>query len=91
MLPPPKETPAILQFLSQFKQPFWILMLSAATLSMISYAVEPEANMLDLWLGLILYVVIVFMCTISFFQERKAKRVCERNNTSTSSTIISCL
>jgi hypothetical protein len=50
-------------------------MLAAATLSMLSFAVEPQENMVDLWLGLILYVVITFMCTMSFIQERTAKRV----------------
>ncbi len=73
-LAPPKETSAIIMYIRQFLNPFWLLLLGAAALSLITYAANTTVP-LNLYVAIVLAVITVVMCTASFYQERKAKNV----------------
>ncbi|KAI1702349.1 potassium-transporting ATPase alpha chain 2 [Ditylenchus destructor] len=67
-LPAPKEVPDWKLFLKQFMNLLWILLGVAAALTLMSYVADPANNSAGLWVAVILYVMIVVMCFISFYQ-----------------------
>ncbi|KAH7729130.1 Protein CATP-1 a [Aphelenchoides avenae] len=74
MLPKAKEISDLRLYISQFLNPLWLLLLFADVLSFISYFTD-TSDMTNLWVAIIIFVMIVCMCTISWYQERKARRV----------------
>lgn len=61
-------------FVRQFLNPFWLLLLGAAVLSLVTYAADTTVS-LNLYVAIVLAVITIIMCTASFYQERKAKNV----------------
>ncbi|KAI6183429.1 Cation-ATPase-N domain-containing protein [Aphelenchoides bicaudatus] len=74
-LPAPKEISDLRLFLSQFLNLLWGLLFAAATLSLIGFFLGGQVDFATLWVAIILYVMIVVMCFISFWQEREARKV----------------
>ncbi|KAI1723202.1 e1-E2 ATPase domain-containing protein [Ditylenchus destructor] len=73
-LPAPKEISDWKLFIKQFMNMLWILLGVAAALTLVSYFAD-TSDMTGLWVTIILYVMIVVMCFISFYQEREARKV----------------
>jgi sodium/potassium-transporting ATPase subunit alpha len=74
MLPKPKEITNIQLFISQFMNLLWALLLTADVLSFISYLAD-TSQLINLWCAVIIFIMIVFMCCVSFYQEREARLV----------------
>ena len=74
ILSPPKSTPEIIKFLLHFTNFFMLLLLFAATLSCIVYGID-HTQTSSLYVGIFLFLVVVFDCTISYFQERASSNV----------------
>ncbi|CAI4221688.1 unnamed protein product [Auanema sp. JU1783] len=78
VIDPPKEPSVINMFLQQFHYKFWLLLTGAAFLSIATYCVHRVHGYnepLNLYCAFILMIVVVFMCCLSYWQERKAKKV----------------
>ena len=73
ILTPPKEVPEIVKFLMQFTNLFMILLLVAGVLCCIAYALNTK-DQLNLWLGIVLFLIVVLQCIESYFQERKSSK-----------------
>ncbi|KAI6206384.1 Cation-ATPase-N domain-containing protein [Aphelenchoides besseyi] len=73
-LPEAKEISDVKLFFLQFCNLLWVLMICTATLSLIGYILDPTDKS-TLYVCIILYVMIVVMCTLSFWQEREARKV----------------
>ncbi|KAI6180538.1 Cation-ATPase-N domain-containing protein [Aphelenchoides besseyi] len=72
-LPEAKEISDVKLFFLQFCNLLWVLMICTATLSLIGYILDPTDKS-TLYVCIILYVMIVVMCTLSFWQEREARK-----------------
>jgi len=74
-LAPPKQTPEIIKFLRNFLDPLSLLLTLAAILSIaVSYPID-TSNTLNLYLGIVLIVLILFDATFAYVQEGKASDV----------------
>ena len=74
MLPKAKEITNFQLFISQFANLLWALLLTADALSFISYLAD-TSQLINLWCAIIIFIMIVFMCCVSFYQEREARLV----------------
>lgn len=74
-LTPPKELPEIVKFLLKFLDFFNIMLNIAAVISIISYAFDPSAGLLNVWLGLLLFAITVLISTISYITERQTRSI----------------
>mmetsp|Transcript_17079 Transcript_17079/g.20561 ORF Transcript_17079/g.20561 Transcript_17079/m.20561 type:complete len:1160 (+) Transcript_17079:196-3675(+) len=75
-LTPPKQTPAWLKFLMQFTNFFALLLLFGGTLCFIGYALD-QSDPTNLYLGIVLYVVVIITATFSHMQESKSEKIME--------------
>ncbi|KAI1703335.1 e1-E2 ATPase domain-containing protein [Ditylenchus destructor] len=73
-LPPPKEISNLRLFLQQFLNLLWVLLIFAATLSLLEFILMTK-EVVHLWISLILYGMIIVMCTTSWYQEMQARKV----------------
>ena len=73
-LTPAATTPEWVKFARQFKDPFLLLLLAAAILSTISYAIFPDDDV-NLYVALALYVIVVLTATLAYVQERQSSAV----------------
>uniref|UniRef100_A0A914WVQ3 Cation-transporting P-type ATPase N-terminal domain-containing protein n=1 Tax=Plectus sambesii TaxID=2011161 RepID=A0A914WVQ3_9BILA len=73
-LTPPKEPSDAMMLLQQFLNMFWLMLMGAGTASLIIYFIDMTVTA-NLFVALVLYVVIIFMCFVSFFEERSARKV----------------
>uniref|UniRef100_A0A914BV26 Cation-transporting P-type ATPase N-terminal domain-containing protein n=1 Tax=Acrobeloides nanus TaxID=290746 RepID=A0A914BV26_9BILA len=73
-LPKPKEMSDLELFLRQFLNLLWVVLAIASTLTLAGFFAN-TSDLTSLWVTIILYVMIVVMCFISFYQEREARRV----------------
>ncbi|KAI6242092.1 Cation-ATPase-N domain-containing protein [Aphelenchoides fujianensis] len=73
-LPEAKHVSDFKLFFMQFCNLLWLLMIAAATLSLVGYILDPS-DPTTLYVCIILYVMIVVMCTLSWWQEREARKV----------------
>ncbi|KAH7704171.1 P-type ATPase [Aphelenchoides avenae] len=73
-LPKQKEINGIQLFVTQFFNPFWLLLLFADGLSLLSYLLDPTTVM-NLYIAIIILAMVVSMCTLSWWQEREARRI----------------
>lgn len=73
-LTPPKEISNWMLLLKQFLNMFWLLLIAAGILSLITYALDTTVP-LNLYAAIILFVIVVVMCLISFYEEKKAREV----------------
>ncbi|KAJ8904259.1 hypothetical protein NDN08_000783 [Rhodosorus marinus] len=76
-LSPPKVTPWYIKLLLQFTNFFAIILQVAAILSFIGYALTPE-NTDNLYLGIVLYFVVIFTALFTFFQEHSSEKTLEK-------------
>uniref|UniRef100_A0A915CYV1 Cation-transporting P-type ATPase N-terminal domain-containing protein n=1 Tax=Ditylenchus dipsaci TaxID=166011 RepID=A0A915CYV1_9BILA len=78
ILKPPKKISNIRLFAKQFLYKFWILLMGAAVLSIITYFIHlyhGDEELLNLYCALILMAIVIFMSFLSFWQEKKALQV----------------
>ncbi|PAV84326.1 hypothetical protein WR25_24799 [Diploscapter pachys] len=73
ILPKQKEMSDLELFIRQFLNILWILLIVAALLTLVSFFTMHE--MISLWVAILLFVLIFVMCTISWYQEREARKV----------------
>lgn len=74
-LTPPKERPEIVKYLLQYTDPFMLLLVLAGILSAaVAYSVD-TSQPINLYIGIVLWVVVVISCTFSYIQEGKASSV----------------
>eukprot|EP00762_Andalucia_godoyi_P007566 ANDGO_00787.mRNA.1 Sodium/potassium-transporting ATPase subunit alpha len=73
-LTPPKTIPEWLKFLGQFTGFFSLLLEAGGILCFVAYALQPEFPD-NLWLGIALWVVVVFTALFTYSQERKSANV----------------
>ena len=73
----PPQMPAWLKFLLQFTNFFALLLLAGGTLCFIGYAIDSEKDPTDMYLGFVLYFVVIVTATFSHFQEAKSEQIME--------------
>uniref|UniRef100_A0A914WZQ4 Cation-transporting P-type ATPase N-terminal domain-containing protein n=1 Tax=Plectus sambesii TaxID=2011161 RepID=A0A914WZQ4_9BILA len=73
-LTPPKELSNAMLLLHQFLNMFWLMLMGAGTASLIIYFIDMSVTA-NLFVALVLYIVIIFMCFLSFFEEKGARKV----------------
>ena len=73
-LTPPKETPEIIKYLSHYLDPFMILLTLCGVLSCIAYAAD-TSQQINLWIGVVLFGVVVLSSTFAYVQSGKASAV----------------
>ncbi|TKR73652.1 hypothetical protein L596_020938 [Steinernema carpocapsae] len=74
VLAPPKEINNLMLFLRQFLNMFWILMMGASILSLITYFIDTSVR-LNLYVAIVLFLIVLVMCIATFIQEKKAINV----------------
>uniref|UniRef100_A0A7E4V984 Cation_ATPase_N domain-containing protein n=1 Tax=Panagrellus redivivus TaxID=6233 RepID=A0A7E4V984_PANRE len=78
IITPPKEEANIKLFMRQFLYKFWVLLLGAAFLSLLTYFIHlyhGNNEPLNLYCAIILICIVVVMSFMSFWQEKKTMRV----------------
>uniref|UniRef100_F1KSV6 Sodium/potassium-transporting ATPase subunit alpha-4 n=1 Tax=Ascaris suum TaxID=6253 RepID=F1KSV6_ASCSU len=73
-LAPPPEISNVKLFLRQFVNLFWILLIGAAILSLITYFLDTTV-VINLYAAVVLILIVVVMCVVTFFEEKKAINV----------------
>eukprot|EP00741_Cyanophora_paradoxa_P011220 tig00020554_g10840.t1 len=73
-LSPPPGKPEWQKYLLQYTNKFMILLMIAGALCFIAYGIDP-AESINVILGAVLFAIVVAMCSISYWQERKAGSV----------------
>jgi magnesium-transporting ATPase (P-type) len=68
------QLPEIVKFLKQFTNFFMILLNIAGVLSCIAYGLD-KTQPINLYLGIVLFVVVFLTCLSSYFQERNSSNV----------------
>lgn len=71
-LSPPKLTPEWVKFLRHLMNPFMLLLDAAGALSMITYALDQSVS-INLWLGVILFVVVFFTSLMGYLSVSRAQ------------------
>jgi sodium/potassium-transporting ATPase subunit alpha len=66
-LSPPKKDPEWLKFLRHLLNPFLLMMVAAGVLSVITYGVDTSQD-INLWLGIILWVIVVFTAFMGYWK-----------------------
>ena len=73
-LTPPKETSEIVKYFSHYADPFMLLLILSGTLSCIAYGID-KSQTINLWIGIVLYVVVILSSTFAYVQSGKASAV----------------
>jgi sodium/potassium-transporting ATPase subunit alpha len=73
-LHPPKQRHPIFKFLLNFANFFMILLEVAGVLCFVAYALDTTQK-INLYLGVVLWVIVTITCTISFIQERQSSSI----------------
>ncbi|GAB9476426.1 putative hydrolase [Globisporangium polare] len=73
-LSPPERTPDYILFLRQFLDWFMILLSVAGFLSLLTYFLDTSV-ILNLYLALVLFLIVLLTCTMSFMQARSTSKV----------------
>ena len=76
MLTPPKTTPLWLQFLLQFVDFFSMLLIVGGTLCFVAYGLDQD-DPTNLYLGVVLYLVVLVTAVFSFMQEAQSQAIME--------------
>ncbi|EFA81309.1 P-type ATPase [Heterostelium album PN500] len=76
-LTPTKSIPKWVKFLLQFTSLFPAMLEIGGILSFIAYGIDPDTGSDNLYLGIILWAVVIITCTFTFFQESKSANVLE--------------
>uniref|UniRef100_A0A9J2PU20 Cation-transporting P-type ATPase N-terminal domain-containing protein n=1 Tax=Ascaris lumbricoides TaxID=6252 RepID=A0A9J2PU20_ASCLU len=78
VIEPPKEISNFVLFARQFLYKFWLLLLGAAVLSIATYLIHlahGNHDPLNLYCTIILIAIVFIMSFLSFYQEKKARKV----------------
>ena len=76
-LTPPEVTPWYIKFLMQFANFFALLLLGGGVLCFVGYAIDSEKDQTNLYLGVVLFTVVMITATFSFLQEAKSEAIME--------------
>ncbi|KAG2381653.1 hypothetical protein C9374_006037 [Naegleria lovaniensis] len=77
-LSPPKKRPFIFKVIEQLTSLFSLLLIVAGLLSFIDVAIERTTDSLpNLFLGAILWLVVIFNATVTLWQERSSEKILE--------------
>eukprot|EP00762_Andalucia_godoyi_P004318 ANDGO_05481.mRNA.1 Sodium/potassium-transporting ATPase subunit alpha len=76
-LTPPKKQPLVLQFLGHCTDLFSIMLLAAGILSFVLLSLDPSA-LVNVWLGVVLFIVVFINACIGFVQERKSSKIMDQ-------------
>jgi sodium/potassium-transporting ATPase subunit alpha len=71
LLTPPKQKPELVKFLQGFTNFFMVLLMAAGVLSIVAYGLDTSTD-LNLYLGIVLFVIVIITVAIGYFQNRKA-------------------
>ena len=77
VLTPPPRVPLWLLFLLQFTNLLMVLLLIVSALCIILYAINPT-NLINLYLGVLLFIAIFITCYETFSQEAKSDSLMEK-------------
>ena len=72
---PPKTIPEWLKYLKNMTGLFSLLLLAGATLCIVGYVLRKEIE--NLYLGIVLYAVVIITGTFTYFQEKKSNDLME--------------
>ncbi|TMW69112.1 hypothetical protein Poli38472_001268 [Pythium oligandrum] len=73
-LSPPERIPDYILFLRQFLDLFMLLLTAAGFLSLLAYFLDTSES-INLYLALVLFFIVIFTCTMTFFQQRSTSKV----------------
>ena len=73
-LTPPKETSELVKYFSHYADPFMLLLILSGTLSCIAYGID-KSQQINLWIGIVLYVVVILSSSFAYVQSGKASAV----------------
>ncbi|CAB3410623.1 unnamed protein product [Caenorhabditis bovis] len=79
---PPREGSVFAFLVSQFHFKFWVLLIGASILSIMTYFIHMARGFnepLNIVCAAILLCVVYIMCTLSYWQQSKAKKVVRQN------------
>eukprot|EP01137_Pigoraptor_chileana_P017147 Opistho-2@449 len=76
-LTPAKKKSPLLQFLREFTSPFMLLLLVCGALCFATYGIDPNKDKTNIWLGVVLFALVVFTCVVEFYQHHKAAKIME--------------
>ena len=76
-LTPPQVTPWYIKFLLQFSNFFALLLLGGGVLCFVGYSIDSEKDQTNLYLGVVLFAVVMITATFSFLQEAKSEKIME--------------
>ncbi|RHY85242.1 hypothetical protein DYB37_001233, partial [Aphanomyces astaci] len=87
-LTPPRQTPEIVKVFRELTGFFSLLLWAAGILCMVCYALQGDVN--NLYLGIVLFCVVVITGLFSYFQNRKSSNLMEsfKNMMPTITTVI---
>eukprot|EP01132_Coremiostelium_polycephalum_P003736 gene3736-4655_t len=74
VLKPPKEVPWFVQLFLCFINFFMILLEVAGVLCFIAYSLDTSQRV-NLYLGIVLWVIVIFTCILTFIQERQSSNI----------------
>ena len=74
VLTPPRKDSILVQILKQFTDPFLVLLILAGVLSTIAYVID-SSDVINLYVTLALFGVVLFTGLLSFFQQRQSSKV----------------
>lgn len=78
-LSPPDRTPDYILFLQQFLDWFMILLNLAGLLSLLAYLLDTSVT-LNLYLAIVLFLIVILTCTMTFLQARSTSKVMDSFN-----------
>ncbi|TYZ66595.1 hypothetical protein PybrP1_002592, partial [[Pythium] brassicae (nom. inval.)] len=78
-LSPPERVPDYILFLQQFLDWFMILLTAAGVLSLIAYLLDTSVS-LNLYLAILLFLIVIITCVMSFLQARSTSKVMDSFN-----------
>lgn len=52
-----------------------LMLMGAGALACIAFAIQPEGNFINLWTGIVLFVVVICNCTLAYVEERSSSNV----------------
>ncbi|TKR89797.1 hypothetical protein L596_013845 [Steinernema carpocapsae] len=73
-LEPPKEVSDLMLLAKQFLNVFWLIQVGAGILSLITYIMDPSV-ILNLYVAIMLFGIVVIMCLVQFCEEKKTLAV----------------
>jgi len=76
-LTPPPSLPWYIKYLLQFANFFAILLMAGGALCFIGYAIDPDKDPTNLYLGVVLFLVVFITATFSYLQEAKSEAIME--------------